>query len=144
MKFSASYLLSFLALAAPAISAQSVSVSYDTTYDAGSTSLTQVACSDGPNGLITKGFSTFASLPQFPLIGGAPAVTGWGSPACGTCWQLEYQGNTINVLAVDSGKSGFNIALGAMNKLTNNQAIALGRVTATATQVPATACGLKA
>lgn len=35
-------------------SANTVSVSYDTTYDNASGSMTTVACSDGANGLITK------------------------------------------------------------------------------------------
>lgn len=38
-----------------------------------------VACSDGANGLETKGYSTLGSLPNFPYVGGAPAVTGWNS-----------------------------------------------------------------
>ncbi|KAI0076216.1 Cerato-platanin [Panus rudis PR-1116 ss-1] len=123
-------------------SAATVSVSFDETYDNGSQSLATVSCSDGQNGLLTKGFTTFSSLPSFPNIGGAPAVGGWNSEACGTCWELTFNGTSINVLAIDSGASGFNIALGAMNKLTNGQAVALGRVNANATQVNATACGL--
>ena len=44
-----------VALSAAAMaSATTVSVSYDTTYDTASNSLTSVACSDGANGLITK------------------------------------------------------------------------------------------
>ncbi|KAG6893720.1 hypothetical protein C0995_016265, partial [Termitomyces sp. Mi166 len=115
-------------------------VSYDQTYDNAAASLTTVACSDGPNGLITRGFTTFGSLPKFPHIGGAAAVGGWNSANCGTCWDLTYtdsQGvsRTISVLAVDHADSGFNLALGAMNELTNNQATFLGRVDATAVQV---------
>ncbi|GJJ06195.1 hypothetical protein Clacol_000384 [Clathrus columnatus] len=146
MKFSAFYLLCLLGIVSPLIAAQgseSASVSYDQTYDVGSTQLTQVACSDGRNGLITKGFSTFNSLPGFPLIGGVPAISGWNSSSCGSCWQLQYQGNTINVLGIDVGRGGFNIALEAMNQLTNNQATFLGRITATATQVSPAACGIR-
>ncbi|KAG6864167.1 hypothetical protein C0993_009292, partial [Termitomyces sp. T159_Od127] len=117
-----------------------VTVSYDQTYDNGGTSLTTVACSDGPNGLITRGFSTFGSLPDFPNIGGAAAVEGWNSASCGSCWDLTYtngQGvsKTISVLAIDHADSGFNIALAAMNELTGNQAQFLGRVDVTAVQV---------
>ena len=122
--------------------AATVTVSYDETYDNSAGSLTTVACSDGPNGLITKGFSSFGSLPQFPNIGGAAAVAGWNSAQCGSCWKLTYNGRSINVLAVDHTDSGFNIALAAMNTLTNNQATFLGRVNADATQVAASACGL--
>lgn len=35
--------------------AATVSITYDQTYDNGSNSLANVACSDGPNGLMTKG-----------------------------------------------------------------------------------------
>ncbi|KAI0700550.1 immunomodulatory protein [Cerioporus squamosus] len=130
------------AVALFASSALGVTVSYDPAYDSSSTSLTNVACSDGENGLITKGFSTFGSLPHFPNIGGAAAIAGWNSDSCGTCWQLTYKGKSINVLAIDHADSGFNIALTAMNTLTNGQAEALGRVDVTATQVSASSCGL--
>ncbi|CCL98474.1 uncharacterized protein FIBRA_00472 [Fibroporia radiculosa] len=132
-----------IALLAPAVLAQtSVTVAYDTAYDQGSSSLDTVSCSDGANGLITKGYTTFESLPDFPNIGAAAAVTGWNSAECGTCWELSYDGNTVTVLAIDHAGSGFNIALAAMNTLTDNQAQFLGRVTATATQVDASVCGL--
>ncbi len=67
--------LALLAAASTTLAA-TVSVSYDETYDNASGSLTSVACSDGTNGLITKGFSSFGSLPQFPNVGGAAAVAG--------------------------------------------------------------------
>ena len=131
-----------LLAAASTTFAATVTVSYDETYDNSAGSLTTVACSDGPNGLITKGFSSFGSLPHFPNIGGAAAVAGWNSAQCGSCWQLTYNGRSINVLAIDHTDSGFNIALAAMNTLTNNQATFLGRVNANATQVAASVCGL--
>ena len=46
------------------------------------------------------------------------------------------------MLAIDKAGAGFNIALDAMNDLTNGQGTALGRVDAQATQVAASACGL--
>jgi len=91
--------------------------------------------------LVTKGYNTFGDLPDFPFIGGAAVVTGWNSTECGTCWQLAYKGNTVTVLAVDYTAAGFNIAEEALNDLTNGQAVQLGRVTATAKQVPASHCG---
>ncbi|KAI0352772.1 Cerato-platanin [Trametes cingulata] len=131
--------LTFTALVS---SAFAVTVSYDQTYDNANGDLHTVACSDGPNGMLSKGFSTFGSLPHFPNIGGAAAVGGWGSANCGTCWKLTYQGRSINVLAIDHTDAGFNIALEAMNVLTNNQGEFLGRIDAQATQVPASQCGL--
>ncbi|KAI0093823.1 eliciting plant response-like protein [Irpex rosettiformis] len=139
MQFTFSAILAVLSLAAVG---QSVSVSWDTVYDNAGGSLATVACSDGTNGLLTKGFTTFSSLPNFPRIGGAPAVGGWNSAACGTCWKLTFNGKSINVLAVDVGQDGFNLSQEAMNELTNGQAIQLGRVNANATQVAASACGL--
>ena len=124
-----------------------LSVSYDTAYDNSGTSLSSVACSDGPNGLLTRGFTTFGSLPKFPFIGGAPAVTGWNSPGCGTCWELTYvnsQGvsTSINILAIDVATPNYNIALEAMNNLTNGEATFLGRVPVTAVKVAPSVCGL--
>ncbi|KAI1276429.1 EC5 protein [Xylaria sp. FL0933] len=123
--------------------ASAVSVSYDQGYDNGARAMTAVACSDGPNGLITRyGWQTQGQIPKFPNIGGAPAVAGWNSASCGTCWTLTYNGRSVSVLAVDAGYGSFNIALGAMNTLTNGQAVALGRVDATVVQAPLSACGL--
>ena len=141
MKFTA--IFSSLALASVAVAQ---SLSYDTVYDNGGQSLATVACSDGANGLLTKGYTTFGSLPRFPLIGGVPAVTGWNSPACGTCWQVTYTNGagvtrSVNILAVDVGRNGFNIARAAMDQLTGNQAVALGRINVSSRQVANSACG---
>lgn len=138
MKFTAA----FASLALFASSTVAVSVSFDQMYDNAGQSLATVSCSDGQNGLLTKGFTTFGSLPRFPNIGGADVIPGFNSPNCGTCWQLSFQGNSINVLAIDHARSGFNIALAAMNALTNNQAEFLGRIDADAVQVTASNCGL--
>ena len=129
--------------AAPA-PAQTTAISYDPKYDQGTSSLTTVSCSDGVNGLISKGYSDFKSLPGFPLIGGAPTVEGWDSPNCGKCYQIHYKaGNvdkTINVLAVDVARGGFNLGLQAMNQLTNGLAEQLGRVQATYSEVDQSQC----
>ncbi|KAG5650739.1 hypothetical protein H0H81_011223, partial [Sphagnurus paluster] len=115
-------------------------VSYDPVYDNSGNSLDIVACSNGANGLLTAGYTTFGSLPSFPYIGGAAAVSGWNSPNCGTCWNLTYTNSqgvatSISVLAIDYTLTGFNIALEAMNKLTGGQAVQLGRVNIAATEV---------
>lgn len=134
-------------LASPqAAASQTISVSYDERYDQGTSSLTTVSCSDGTNGLITQGYSNFESLPNFPLIGGAPTVEGWNSPNCGKCYQLHYQNGkvdkTINVLAVDSAVGSFNLGLQALDQLTGGNAQQLGRVDATYTEVEASQCGI--
>jgi len=123
-----------------------LSVSYDTRYDDANQSLSTVACSDGSNGLLTRGFTTFGSLPNFPKIGGGPAVMNYNSPNCGSCWQLTYLGpqgvkKSINILLIDVA-SNYNIALEAMNELTDNQAESLGRVSVTAVQLSPSDCGL--
>ncbi|EPQ57828.1 Cerato-platanin [Gloeophyllum trabeum ATCC 11539] len=139
------FISTFVALAAVFLPlTKAVTVSYDQTYDNSGQSLNTVACSNGPNGLLSKypWLSTFGSIPDFPYIGGAAAVAGWNSAQCGTCWQLTYNGKTITVLAIDHTDNGFNIALEAMNDLTDNQAEFLGRVDATVTQVDVSQCGL--
>ncbi|KAF5683596.1 eliciting plant response [Fusarium denticulatum] len=131
-------------LAAALTSVSATTVSYDPGYGQSGRALTAVACSDGKNGLITRyKWKTQGQIPKFPYIGGAQAVAGWNSPNCGTCWKLTYKGKSINVLAIDHTDSGFNISPAAMNALTNNQAVKLGRVDATATQVAISNCGLK-
>ncbi|KAJ3994697.1 Cerato-platanin [Lentinula boryana] len=120
---------------------------YDTAYDDASGSLSTVACSDGTNGLLTKGYTTFASLPSFPNIGAFGVVEGYNSVNCGTCWQITYSSNgastTLNVLAVDhAGEGLINVSEEAMNTLTNGNAVAFGAVTVSAVQVDASVCGI--
>lgn len=122
-------------------------VAFDTVYDNGGTSLTAVACSDGANGLITRGFTTFDSLPHFPHIGAASAVTGFNSPNCGTCWELSFTDSsgvtrTVNIIAIDVAGEGFTISLSAMNELTNGNGVQFGRIDAATRQVAASVCGL--
>jgi hypothetical protein len=120
-----------------------VTVSYDAGYDIASRSLREVSCSDGPNGLITKyKWQVQGQVSGFPAIGGMQGVQ-WNSPKCGTCWKLQYGGNTIRVVALDAAyNGGFNIGLEAMNRLTNGNAEQLGHVDAVVAQEPPRACGL--
>ncbi|KAL5536600.1 hypothetical protein ACEPAF_423 [Sanghuangporus sanghuang] len=124
------------------LSALAQQVTFDPVYDNANQSLTTVECSTGTNGLITRNFTTFDSLPTFPFIGGAQAVEGFNSDQCGSCWNITFNGTSIVVTAIDYAASGFNIALSAMNNLTNGQAEQVGVVQATATQLNASACGL--
>ncbi len=122
--------------------ASAITVSYDNGYDDGSRSLSVVSCSDGQNGLLTKGFTTQGSLPSFPRVGGASVIAGWNSASCGTCWTLTYNGKSINVLAIDHAGEGFNIAQAALDELTGGHAVEYGHVDASYVQVDASACGL--
>ena len=145
--FSSSLALAFVLYPSASTATSTTTVSYDATYDNFQESLNNVACSNGANGLVTKGFTTFGSLPDFPFIGGAPAVAAWNSTNCGTCWELTYTSpsgsiSTIDVLAIDTSGNGFNIAEDAMNVLTDGQAVQLGRITVTFEQVDASVCGL--
>lgn len=123
-------------------------VSYDGLYDNPNTSLNTVACSDGSNGMLTRGYTTFGSLPKFPYIGGFVGVADWNSPNCGSCHQLTFTNTTsgvtrrINVLAIDRTDSGYNIALEAMDALTGGQGKALGRVAVAEASVSPSVCGL--
>ncbi|KAI9900865.1 hypothetical protein N3K66_005127 [Trichothecium roseum] len=118
------------------------SVSYDTGYDLGQRSLSVIACSDGQNGLMTRyGWETQADIPTFPFIGGVAGIA-HNSPDCGKCYRIQYQENSIAVLAIDSSSSGFNLGLNAMDALTNGQGEELGRVEATVTAVDVSECGI--
>ncbi len=115
-------------------------ISFDTRYDNPRTPLTAVTCSDGPNGLITKGYTNFGSLENFPNIGGAAVVADWNSRSCGTCWALSHNGSSIFVFVIDHADDGFNISEDAMNELTGGQAKQLGRINATVTRAAASLC----
>ncbi|KIJ31052.1 hypothetical protein M422DRAFT_61683 [Sphaerobolus stellatus SS14] len=127
----------------PTANVTATTASFDNAYDNAKGSLDTVACS-GTNALTiaTKGARTFGALPSFPRIGGAPAVAGFNSPNCGSCWALTFENETINVLAIDVAASSFNIAQAALDELTGGQAVQLGRVNVTAVEVAPSACGL--
>ncbi|TFK23213.1 snodprot1 [Coprinopsis marcescibilis] len=81
---------------------------YDDAYCVGSASLSTTTCSTGSNGLITKGYPTFGSLPSFPRIAGTIMVEGWNSTNCGSCYEIYHEprngagGRSIYVTAVNS------------------------------------------
>ncbi|KAG2353747.1 Cerato-platanin [Suillus spraguei] len=143
MKFPSVFvLLSVFAL--PAFATQ-VEVTYDDFYDNSATSLEEVACSNGVNGLLTKGYTTFGSLPSFPNIGGIPNAT-WNSTLCGTCWYLQYTTpngtqESIYITAVDDAYT-FNLSEEAFDELTDNTDVTGVTVSATATQVAESFCGM--
>lgn len=128
-----------LTTAAPADT--SVTVSYDNNYDNPNLDLLTTSCSDGANGLVTKGYPTAGKIPNFPNVGGAFTVGGWNSTSCGACYKLTWQSNSIYVTAIDHADSGFNLAQTAMDKLTGGQAVKLGRVTATYADADPSNCG---
>ncbi|KAF8262680.1 Cerato-platanin [Lactarius quietus] len=144
MKFAST----FISLAALFSVTSAYIVRYNTIYDDPSTSLNDVACSNGDNGLESKGpgsgFQTFGDLPTFPGIGGVFAVKGWNSPECGSCWRLKYSGTGkhIHVTAIDTISDGFDISLKAMNILTNGKAVQLDSIDVAAHQVPESFCGM--
>lgn len=120
-----------------------LTVSYDQGYDNAARPLTDVACSDGVNGVMWKyNWNVQGDIKNFPFIGGSAAIGGWNSPNCGTCWEASWGGKTIHVLAIDHAGSGLNIGLNAMQALTNGRAVELGRVEAQVTQVGLDKCGL--
>ncbi|EGX88085.1 heat-stable 19 kDa antigen precursor [Cordyceps militaris CM01] len=137
------YMPSILGLAALASTALGVTVSYDRGFDDPSRSLEYVSCSNGEHGLITRyHWQTQGQIPCFPRIGGAQAVSGWNSAACGTCWRLTYNNRSVTILAIDRSVNGFNIGLEAFDNLTGGRGEEVGRVEAQVTQVDVKECSL--
>ena len=120
-----------------------MTLSYDTTYDNADLSLSQFACSNGANGLETKGYTTLRSLPTFPNVGGVYAIGGWNSSSCGTCYAVTYNGVTVNILGVDRSTTGFTVSKEAMDTLTGGNAVEFGRIDVSFVDVAGSACGLK-
>ena len=113
-------------------------------YDNGNESLNNVACSNGPNGLVTK-FPTFNKLPTFPNIGSGFTIHNWGSPECGSCWELTNPttGVTIFATAIDSISSGFGLSDAAVGTLIGGTVPAsFSEVNVEATEVAPHFCGL--
>jgi Cerato-platanin len=125
--------------------AYSVTVKYDSQYDNRDISLDAVACSDGKNGLLTKGYKTFGDLPNFPHIGAASAVEGYNSASCGSCWELTYTKSdkttkTIYVTDIDHSGDGFNIAGTALKHLGGQQAVDAGHIEVASKRVAGSYC----
>ena len=60
---------------------------------------------------------------------------------CGSCWNLDYNGKTMFIMAVDASPGqGFNIGKQAMDELTNGEGIFRGSVEVTYTRVDASYC----
>ncbi|KAL0575662.1 hypothetical protein V5O48_006318 [Marasmius crinis-equi] len=126
----------------PSARGENLRVSFDDLYDNPNGDLSTVACSDGPNGMLTKGFTTFESLRKAKLhyVGATSAVEGWNSQKCGSCWELSYDAGkqgiqSVVVIAVDHTKDGFNIGRDALDKLTNGAASDLGHAVVDAKEV---------
>jgi len=119
-----------------------IRVTYNGLYADALLSLNQVTCSDGPHGLVSRGYATLGSLPSIPYVGAASLIAVWDDVNCGTCWSLTYNGVTINVLLIDHTDIGFSIATEAMQTLTGGRAVQLIWVDAEYAQVDPSNCGL--
>ncbi|KAL1728025.1 Cerato-platanin-domain-containing protein [Schizophyllum commune] len=119
-------------------------VGFDPIYDAPTTPMTAVACSDGARGLIPLGFPTFASLPSFPFVGAVSAVAAWNSSACATCWELRYEcvGQAKEWPGKEKVEVEATLSKTAMNELTCGHGVQLGVVQAAYRQVNIAMCGL--
>ncbi|TRM67693.1 Cerato-platanin [Schizophyllum amplum] len=121
-----------------------MTMQYDHNYDMANMPLSIVACSDGENGLLRSGYTTFASLPTFPNIAAMAGIR-FNSDQCGTCWQLsttDDSGNTHSVVvtAIDTSNAGFTVSESTFVELLGATDMGMGRVSATA--LDASACGL--
>lgn len=68
-----------------------------------STPLTNVACSDGDNGIMRWGYKDLSQM--FPYVS-AWQDAAWNSPKCGDCMKITYQSKVIYVTVIDQcGKS---------------------------------------
>ena len=104
----------FLGAFATAYAQTQVSVSYDQVYDNAAEPIANIACSGSFGSLTTLGqipaFANVCDLHEsclihleihtnFIQIGGSPTVSGYGSPNCGKCYALTYQGTTVSMLS---------------------------------------------
>jgi hypothetical protein len=131
-------------VASPTAPTDSQPVRFNSFYDNGQQSLNNVACSNGDNGLVTRGYTTFDSLPTFPYVGAGYTIHNWNSPECGSCWQLTYPdtGVTIYATAIDTVYSGFDLSEAAVNALTSGNAEQFSYINVDSTEVDPSYCGL--
>ncbi|OJD19517.1 hypothetical protein AJ78_00488 [Emergomyces pasteurianus Ep9510] len=134
----------FLSLSHLTVSQEVKTVAYDEAYDNSNLDLLTTTCSDGSNGLVTRGFSVAGDLPIFPRVGAAFSIESWNSSNCGKCYKLRFEGTGVElpVIAMDHTVNGFNVAKAAMNELTGGRAAELGRVDMTVTEASSGDCGM--
>jgi len=146
MRFS-TVMVSLMAMAAGACAQVATTAGYDPNYDTSSLSTLSITCSDGTNGLNTKGYQTLGDLPGFPRVGAIETIAQWNSPNCGKCYKVTYTttGASINIIGVDRPVAGgIVMSLAALNELTGGQGTALGRVDVTYLETAGTDCGYPA
>ena len=94
-------------------------VTYHTYYK--NEPLSDVACSDGPNGLISKlGYESLNGK-LWPYVTSWSDVS-WNSKNCGKCLNLKSDTNSVNVIAIDGcgkqkGETHFDVSEIAFKKL---------------------------
>jgi hypothetical protein len=77
MKFSVVAALTFVS---GALAGLPSTLSWDPVYSSASTSTLSLACSDGQNGLYTKGYKTLGAIPRFAMVAASPEVAGKQTP----------------------------------------------------------------
>ncbi|KAM0322569.1 hypothetical protein ACHAQA_009416 [Verticillium albo-atrum] len=127
--------------------ASGVSLTYDTIYDDGKRSLSEVACWD-PNvpGLFRDHDDWVVQENVSPGILAIPTITGWDHPDCISCWMAVWDGPEGSemarpLLAIDRSEKGYVTSFERMNSLTNGQADSLKTVEVNITRVSLTNCG---
>ncbi|KAL7269617.1 hypothetical protein RUND412_007706 [Rhizina undulata] len=135
-------IIAFAATAFSTVNAANATLSYDAVYNNASESTLLTACSNGENGLYTKGYKTLGDIPTFPYVGAAFTIDGWNSAYCGTCYQITYNGTSFNMTGLDVSLDGFVLSQTAFDLLTDGQSEKLGRINGDWVQVDASACGL--
>jgi len=106
--------------------------------------LTQVSCSDGQTGLITRwGYSTID--PMAPYVA-ATSVSGWNSPNCGNCYEVVGAVSTVYLTAIDqcapapNGGMHFDIHPTAFRELMGDAGVTAGVGYVTFREVASSSC----
>jgi len=147
MQFSTATLISILAT----LSLTSAStLKWDDNYSvARNLPLTSFACSNGPNGLITKyndpslTVDTLESKHLKPgvVVAASYAVSGWGSAACGGCYHIKYSsgGKTIekNFIAIDHAQDAIVVGSDAFSSFASPS---VGSLTVSVSSYAASEC----
>ena len=118
------------------------SIAWDSNYGNGDLSTLSVACSNGLNGLYSKGYKTLGALPSFPNVAAIQTVTGWNDADCGKCYKATFRTKSVYITAVDVAGGGIVTSKATLNTLTGGLAEELGRVDGTFEEVAASNCGL--
>ncbi|KAF3917888.1 hypothetical protein ABW20_dc0107770 [Dactylellina cionopaga] len=128
-----------------AVVSAGTTLKFDNAYKKNSNKpLANFACSDGARGFLTKYKNPRLTTNQLAsklkpgvFLAASPAVAGWGSPKCGSCFKVRYSTKSILYVVIDHAAPA--VVIGP-DGFTAFAAVSKGALQVSVTEMPASSC----